>query len=97
MDRNGKEIAVKKLHQMHGLDDQQFKNEFSHLTKVQHQNIVRLVGYCNEERVVPANINGEYYLCKMIFRILCFEYLQNGSLDKHLSGTVVLQHSYGPI
>ncbi|CAL4991023.1 unnamed protein product [Urochloa decumbens] len=91
VDRNGKEIAVKKLYQMQGLGDQQFKNEFSNLRRVQHQNIVRLVGYCAEERLRYENINGEYIYGKMIYRILCFEYLQLGSLDKHLS-----EESHGP-
>lgn len=91
MDKNGKEIAVKKLHPMLGLDDVQFKNEFNSLMRVQHKNIVRLVGYCYEVRHTHVEHNGEFvFFCKIVDRVLCLEYLQGGSLDKHLDGTIVL-------
>ncbi|CAD6270452.1 unnamed protein product [Miscanthus lutarioriparius] len=35
----GKEIAVKKLHQLQGLDDKAFDNEFRNLSKVHHKNV----------------------------------------------------------
>ncbi|XP_062201797.1 mannose/glucose-specific lectin-like [Phragmites australis] len=82
---NGVEIAVKKLHHMPGLDDVQFKNEFSNLMRVQHKNIVRLVGYCYEIRHKHFEQNGGYVFAQMVERALCFEYLEGGSLDKHLS------------
>ncbi|XP_062201772.1 cysteine-rich receptor-like protein kinase 44 [Phragmites australis] len=82
---NGVEIAVKKLHHMPGLDDVQFKNEFNNLMRVQHKNIVRLVGYCYEIRHKHFEQNGGYVFAQMVERALCFEYLEGGSLDKHLS------------
>lgn len=83
---NGQEIAVKKLHYMPGLNDEQFKNEFNNLMRVQHQNIVRLVGYCYEIRHIHHELNGQYVFARVEERALCFEYLQGGSLDRHLSG-----------
>lgn len=83
---NGTEIAVKKLYDLRGLDDVQFSNEFSNLMRVQHKNIVRFIGYCNEARHELMEVNGEDVLCKMIYKVLCFEYLPRGSLENYLHG-----------
>jgi hypothetical protein len=77
---------VKKLHPSPGLDDEQFKNEFKNLMRAQHQNIVRLVGYCYEIRHKLVEHNGGHVLARVEERILCFEYLKGGSVDKHISG-----------
>ncbi|KAF7061436.1 hypothetical protein CFC21_068132 [Triticum aestivum] len=79
------EIAVKKLHYMPGLNDEQFKHEFNNLMRVQHQNIIRLVGYCYEIRHIHHELKGEYVFARVEERALCFEYLRGGSLDRHLS------------
>ena len=80
---------MKKLYSVPGLDDEQFKNEFNNLTRVHHQNIVRLIAYCDEVRHVVFKENGEHILAKMVFKVLCFEYLPGGSLDNYLSGMVI--------
>ncbi|KAM3257966.1 hypothetical protein ACQJBY_049968 [Aegilops geniculata] len=84
---NGEVIAVKKLYYKHpGLDsDKQFQNECTNLMRVHHQNIVRLVGYCHEIRHVCVEHNGKYVFAMVEDRALCFEYLEGGSLDKHLT------------
>ncbi|CAN6164881.1 unnamed protein product [Urochloa humidicola] len=84
---NGEEIAVKKLYDKHiGLeDDKQFMNECTNLMGLQHRNIVRLVGYCYEIAHKVVEYNGQYVYAAVEKRALCFEYLQGGSLDKHLS------------
>ncbi|XP_044438695.1 probable indole-3-pyruvate monooxygenase YUCCA8 isoform X2 [Triticum aestivum] len=82
---NGEEIAMKKLHQMHGLDEKQFTNEFNNLMRAKHKNIIRLVGYCyylGHERVEHK---GKYVFAHVQERLLCYEYLPGGSLDEHLS------------
>ncbi|KAJ1276325.1 hypothetical protein BS78_05G205900 [Paspalum vaginatum] len=81
---NGTVIAVKKLYDVQELDDEQFKNEFSNLMRVQHKNIIRFIGYCNETRFTPSMFNGEQILVRRIYKALCFEYLPHGSLDNHL-------------
>lgn len=86
MEKTGRELAVKKLYQIPEIDDTQFKNEFNNLTKIQHPNTVRLIGYCYEVHNRHVEYNGEYVFGKTIYRVLCFEYLQNGSLDEHLYG-----------
>jgi hypothetical protein len=45
---NGRDVAVKKLYNMRGLDENIFKNELNSLMRVHHQNIVHLLGYCYE-------------------------------------------------
>lgn len=82
---DGEEIALKKLHYMPGLDDKQFMNEFNNLMRAQHPNIIRLVGYCYGLGHERFKYNGEYIFARVQERILCFEYLQGGSLDKHIS------------
>lgn len=82
---NGEEIAIKKLHNMVGLDDTQFRNEFNNLMRAQHQNITRLVGYCYHQGHERMKYNGEYIFAHVEERVLCFEYLQGGSLDKYIS------------
>ncbi|KAI4978906.1 hypothetical protein ZWY2020_015659 [Hordeum vulgare] len=82
---NGEEIALKKLHRTIGLDDTQFRNEFNNLMQAQHPNITRLVGYCYHVGYQRIKFNSEYIFAFMKERVLCFEYLKGGSLDKHIS------------
>jgi hypothetical protein len=94
---DGETIAVKKLSYMppDHVSEKQFHNECTNLMRVQHQNIVRLVGYCDETRHQFVKHNGDYVFAKMNERALCFEYLQGGSLDKHVSGEIM--HCIGNI
>ncbi|XBI96099.1 hypothetical protein VPH35_032426 [Triticum aestivum] len=82
---NGKEIAVKKLRPLIGLDDKDFKNEFCNLSRVHHENILQLVGYCYESRNNFIEYNGELNMSTIKERILCFDYMQGGSLDSHIT------------
>ena len=90
---NGDEVAVKKFHDSSlGLDDDCFSNEFENLIRmVHHPNIVRIVSYCYEQEKVEKEINGQSVEVLRIYRVLCFEYLPKGSLDRYLSGTKLIQ------
>lgn len=84
--QDGVKIVVKMLYDMPGLDDELFQNEFKNLTRLRHQNIVRLVGYCHDIQVVQVMHEGKLVLAEKTHRALCLEYMSNGSLDKYLSG-----------
>ncbi|KAJ9178957.1 hypothetical protein P3X46_010798 [Hevea brasiliensis] len=62
--------AVKKLEGTGQDVQREFENEMKWLTKIQHQNIISLLGYC---------IHGEA-------KFLVYEIMQNGSLESQLHG-----------
>ncbi|KAG2630466.1 protein DA1-related 1-like isoform X2 [Panicum virgatum] len=82
---NADVVAVKKLVSMPGVNDVQFENEVYHLMMLKHKNIVRFLGYCFETRHLCILHNGRYCFAEMPEKLLCLEYLPNGSLDRHIS------------
>ncbi|KAJ1267569.1 hypothetical protein BS78_07G066000 [Paspalum vaginatum] len=84
--KNGNHVAVKKLRDnVADLGHKQFQNEFYNLAKLQHENIVRLYGYCYQIEQKPMEFYGIQVLVEETHRALCLEYMDNGSLQKHLS------------
>lgn len=88
MHKNGETMAVKLLHSMAGLDDKRFEEEFQNIARLQHKNIVRLVGFCHETQRQFVPHDGKMIFADSKYMALCFEYMHNGSLDKYIFGII---------
>ena len=68
-----REVAVKRLNIGSRQGDNEFLNEANLISRIQHKNLVKLLGFCVESSE----------------RLLVYEYLQNSSLDKIIFGFVL--------
>lgn len=62
-------IVAKRLDTTRGQGEKQFRNELQILFEYKHENVIRLVGYCDEKDA----------------KVIVYEYASRGSLDKYLN------------
>ena len=72
---NGQEIAVKRLSATSAQGFEEFKNEVLLTARLQHVNLVKVVGFCVDTQE----------------HMLIYEYMPNKSLDFHLFGKTFLR------
>ncbi|XP_047057857.1 U-box domain-containing protein 52-like [Lolium rigidum] len=84
--KNG-EVAVKRLRNNQTIDEKLFRREVNSLLNVNHKNIVKFLGFCSntEHKAIKCEGSKEYIYAEDRERILCFEYINNGSLDKYIA------------
>ncbi|XP_071688478.1 uncharacterized protein [Rutidosis leptorrhynchoides] len=67
-------IVAKRLDKTSGQEEQQFQNELQVLFNYKHDNVIRLVGYCDEKDE----------------KVIVYEYASRGSLNNYLNDTTNL-------
>lgn len=98
---NRRAVAVRKMHRYQGLGGNEFENEVRTLMKVAHKNIVRFIGYCSYTDHKRVQYEGGLIFAESSQRLICMEYVPNGSLYEHFHGklntacpSIIRSHSF---
>ncbi|XBI85284.1 hypothetical protein VPH35_093445 [Triticum aestivum] len=76
-------VAVKRLSNAL-MDETEFHREVQCLMRVKHKNVVRFLGYCADRQGSMEEFDKKLVMVDVHERLLCFEYIPNGSLDKYI-------------
>jgi serine/threonine protein kinase len=99
--QNGRTVAVKKLLDWN-MDEKKFHQEVGCLMMARHKNIVRFLGYCADTQGKMWNHEGKLVMAEARQRLLCFEFMPNGSLRRYITGMFlsilfILEHPQIPL
>ncbi|KAM3215250.1 hypothetical protein ACQJBY_067308 [Aegilops geniculata] len=80
-------VAVKRIKSSHSIKETLFYREVDSLLNIEHENVVRFLGFCASTDQIALRIEGlkERIYAEVRERILCFEYISNGSLRKYIT------------
>uniref|UniRef100_M8BTY4 non-specific serine/threonine protein kinase n=1 Tax=Aegilops tauschii TaxID=37682 RepID=M8BTY4_AEGTA len=80
-------VAVKRIRNSHSINEMLFYREVDSLLNVEHKNVVRFLGFCASTDQTAIRIEGskEHIYAEVRERLLCFEYISNGSLQKYIT------------
>ncbi|XP_066355712.1 uncharacterized protein [Miscanthus floridulus] len=77
-------IAVKRL-ESHTIEERMIYREIEFMMLVEHPNVLRFLGYCFDTVRRFLEFKGKIIRKDHRERLLCFEYVSNGSLEQHLT------------
>jgi len=86
--KNGAIVAVKKLSNSICMDENKYNQEVSCLMRVKHRNVVRFLGYCADTQGKMSDYGGKFVMADVRERLLCFEYVPNGTLKDYITGMI---------
>ncbi|CAO2141153.1 unnamed protein product [Urochloa humidicola] len=80
-------VAVKRIKNGYTIDEKLFYREVNSLLNVNHENVVRFLGFCANTEQTAMKIEGlkHHIYAEIRERLLCFEYISNGSLQKYIA------------
>ncbi|VAI81532.1 unnamed protein product [Triticum turgidum subsp. durum] len=80
-------VAVKRIRNSHSINEALFYREVDSLLNIEHKNVVRFLGFCASTDQTAIQIEGskQHIYAEVRERLLCFEYISNGSLQKYLT------------
>ena len=84
-------VAIKRIKNGYTIDEKLFYREVNSLLNVNHLNVVRFLGFCANTEQTAIKMEGSKHIYAEIREmLLCFEYIGNGSLQKHIAGMKIL-------
>jgi hypothetical protein len=83
---SGSTVVVKRLAIASAVEDSLFLHAVNSLMSIKHRNIVRFLGYCSNVQEKVTREGDTSIIVMVRKRLLCFEYLRKGNLQKHLTG-----------
>jgi serine/threonine protein kinase len=85
-------VAVKRIMNKHTVDEKLFYREVDSLLTIDHPNVVQFLGFCASTDQTAIKLKGSrrHIYAEIRERLLCFEYMSNGSLQKYITGMSML-------